>query len=136
MLHKPIKMSKSIKVRFNLGRGKNYMKWKVQHPDGSVLYYSPTDNQLVMTGCTFKNHRKTAQKIFDGGNKTVCAWILCKDIKIYTGQPYKDESRRVRYNPRVQPNWLFDGHIMDNDGVPQLHTIDYGVYITRGEGEN
>jgi len=111
------------------------MKWKVQHPDGSVVYYSPTDNQLVMIGCTFKNYRKTAQKIFDGGEKVACAWILCKDIEVYSGQWFKDESRRVRYNPRVQPNWVFDGQVMDNDGVPKLHTIDYGVYITTGEGE-
>jgi len=129
-------MSKSIKVRFNLGRGKNYLKWKVTHPDGDVIYYSPDEVQLVMTECTFKNHKSTAQKIFDGAHKTVCAWILCKDIKIYTGKPITDESRRVRYNPRVQPNWIFDGQIMDNDGAPKLHTIDYGVYITEGKGEN
>ena len=129
-------MSKSIKVRFNLGRGKNYLKWKVQYPDGSVIYYSPNDSQLVMSDCTFKNHKKTAQKIFDGGEKVVCAWILCKDIEIHDTQVIKDESRRVRYNPRVQPNWLFDGNIMDNDGAPKLHTIDYGVYITEGKGEN
>lgn len=127
---------KSIKVRFNLGRGKNYMKWKVQYPDGNVVYVSPTENQLVMTDCVFKNHKSTAQKIFDGGEKVVCAWILCKDIEVYSGRWFRDESRRVRYNPRVQPNWLFDGQIMDNDGMPRLHTIDYGVYITEGKGEN
>lgn len=129
-------MSKSIKVRFNLGRGKNYMKWKVQFPDGEVLYYNPSEVQLVMSDCIFKNHKSTAQKIFDGGEKVVCAWVLCKDIKIFLSQVFKDESRRVRYNPRVQPNWIFDGHIMDNDGVPRLHTIGFGVYITEGKGEN
>lgn len=129
-------MSKSIKVRFNLGKGKNYMKWKVQHPDGSSQYYNPNEFQLVMSDCTFKNHKSTAQKIFDGAHKTVCAWILCKDIVIRSTDFIKDESRRVRYNPRVQPNWIFDGQIMDNDGAPKLHTIDYGVYITEGKGEN
>lgn len=122
-------MSKSIKVRFNLGRGKNYLKWKVTHPDG-VIYYSPDEVQLVMTECTFKNHKSTAQKIYDGGNKTVCAWVLCKDIKIYTGKPITDETNKVRYNPRVQPNWLYEGKVMDNETAPQLHTIDRGVYIS------
>lgn len=129
-------MSKSHKVRFNLGKGKNYMKWKVTFNDGQIVYYNPEEVQLVMNDCVFKNHKSTAQKIFDGANKTVCAWILCKDIKIYTGQPYKDESRRVRYNPRVQPNWVMDGHIMDNDGFPQLHTIDRRVFVTVAQGEN
>ena len=27
-----------IKVRFNLGRGANFMKWKVQYPNGEVQY--------------------------------------------------------------------------------------------------
>ena len=121
---------KSIKVRFNLGRGKNYLKWKVTHPDNSVIYYSPDEVQLVMTECTFKNHKSTAQKIYDGGNKTVCAWVLCKDIKIYTGKPITDETKKVRYNPRVQPNWLYDGKVMDNETSTQLHTIDRGVYIS------
>ena len=121
---------KSIKVRFNLGRGKNYLKWKVTHPDNSVIYYSPDEVQLVMTECTFKNHKSTAQKIYDGGNKTVCAWVLCKDIKIYTGKPITDETKKVRYNPRVQPNWLYDGKVMDNATSIQLHTIDRGVYIS------
>jgi hypothetical protein len=121
---------KSIKVRFNLGRGKNYLKWKVTHPDNSVIYYSPDEVQLVMTECTFKNHKSTAQKIYDGGNKTVCAWVLCKDIKIYTGKPITDETKKVRYNPRVQPNWLYEGKVMDNETSTQLHTIDRGVYIS------
>ena len=121
---------KSIKVRFNLGRGKNYLKWKVTHPDGDVIYYSPDEVQLVMTECTFKNHKSTAQKIYDGGNKTVCAWVLCKEIEIKTTGFIKDETKKVRYNPRVQPNWLYDGKVMDNETSIQLHTIDRGVYIS------
>jgi hypothetical protein len=121
---------KSIKVRFNLGRGKNYLKWKVTHPDGDVIYYSPDEVQLVMTECTFKNHKSTAQKIYDGGNKTVCAWVLCKEIEINTTGFIKDETKKVRYNPRVQPNWLYEGKVMDNETSTQLHTIDRGVYIS------
>ena len=123
-------MSKSIKVRFNLGKGQNFMKWKVQYPDGQSLYFSPSEFQLVMHDCTFKNHKSTAKKIFDGGEKVVCAWVLCKEISIYGQQVIKDESTRVRYNPRVQPNWLLDGEVMDNKTASKLHTIDYGVYIT------
>ena len=121
---------KSIKVRFNLGRGKNYLKWKVTHPDNSVIYYSPDEVQLVMTECTFKNHKSTAQKIYDGGNKTVCAWVLCKEIEIKTTGFIKDETKKVQYNPRVQPNWLYEGKVMDNETSIQLHTIDRGVYIS------
>lgn len=107
------------------------MKWKVQYPDGATSYYSPTENQLFMFDCTFKNHRNVAKKIFEGGSKVACAWVLCEHIEIHPGLKHEDESHRVRYNPRVQPNWLYEGRIMDNTSVAQLHTIDYGVYITQ-----
>ena len=65
-------MTKRIKVRFNLGRGPNYLKWKVSYPNGEVMYYYPTGVQLTMKGCTLKNSKSTAQKIFRGeSNKTV-----------------------------------------------------------------
>ena len=57
---------KSFKVRFNLGRGKNFMKWKVQYPDGKIEYHLPSEVQLLMHECILKNQKKTAQKIFDG----------------------------------------------------------------------
>ena len=69
-------MAKKIKVRFNLGKGKNYMKWKLQFPTHSE-YYSPSEYNLAMFGCTLKNSKTTAKKIHDGAHKTVCAWILC-----------------------------------------------------------
>lgn len=123
-------MGRKIKVRFNLGKGINYMKWKITYPDNKVEYYNPSDVQLVMTGCVFKNQKKTAQKIFDGGHKVVCAWILCDDIKILIYDEFKNTSERTSYNPRVQPNWLCKGLIMDDKTVEKLHTIDRGIYLT------
>lgn len=122
---------KAIKVRFNLGKGPNYMKFKVEYPDGRKEYYHPSDYQLVMSDCILKNHKKTAQKIFDGAEKTVCAWILCKQIEIRNSSFIKDDTRRVRYNPRVQPNWLLDGQIVDNKEFEKIHSIDWGLYLTK-----
>ena len=56
---------KSIKVRFNLGRGQNYMKWKVQYTDGSVEYHSPSEVQLLMHECILKNHSQPC-RLFSG----------------------------------------------------------------------
>ena len=123
-------MKKSIKVRFNLGKGPNYMKFKVEYPDGKKEYYHPTDHQLVMTDCILKNHKKTAQKIFDGADKTVCAWVLCKEIEIINSTFIKDESRRIRYNPRIKPNWLLNEEVVDNQKFEKIHSIDWGLYIT------
>lgn len=121
---------KSFKVRFNLGRGKNFMKWKVQYPDGKVEYHSPTDIQLVMHLCHLKNQKKTAQKIFDGGEKVVCAWVLAKELTIIkSGFVQADRTgERVSYNPRVTPHWMLNGKNVDGLPVDTLVTVDYGIY--------
>jgi hypothetical protein len=121
---------KSIKVRFNLGRGKNYMKWKVQHPDGTVEYHSPGDVQLLMHDCTLKNYKSTAKKIFDGGEKVVCAWILCKSIAIKREEFIQADlnGERVRYNPRVTPHWMLNDSNVDGMSVDKLVSVDFGVY--------
>lgn len=124
---------KSIKVRFNLGAGPNYMKWKVEYPDGEVKYLHPTDYQLIMHDCTLKNYKKTAQKIFDGAQKTVCAWVLCKEIEIRTENFKPDNQNKIRYNPRVQPNWILDGVVVDGQKFDSIISVDYGLYINQTE---
>jgi hypothetical protein len=119
-----------IKVRFNLGKGANFMKWKVQYPNGKIEYYSPTDTQLMMSGCQLKNHKKTAQKIFNGGEKVVCAWVLCDNLNINTDTFAKLDlfCAKLKYNPRVQPNWLMNDKIVDNEFIELIGTVDYGLY--------
>ena len=113
--------SSSIKVRFNLSAGKNYMKWKVEYPDRKPEYYDPKEFQLVLGGCILKNHKTTAQKIHDGAHKTVCAWVLCQMISIYKAGAVATEGLpQIKYNPRVRPNWMLDEEVMDGCN---LHTM-------------
>jgi len=120
-----------IKVRFNLGRGANFMKWKVQYPNGEVQYYAPSEVQLVMKMCQLRNHKGVAKKIFDGGEKVVCAWVLCDDIEIVTKdfKHYDILSRKLKYNPRVKPNWLLNEEIVDNHYFDGIGSVDYGLYL-------
>jgi hypothetical protein len=98
-----------IKVRFNLGRGKNYKKWKIQGKD-FVEYYAPEDVQLILNKCTLKNNKKMATKIFNGENKDVCAWIRCEEviIKHRDKDEYFYSNKQVEkllYDPKVAPYW-------------------------------
>ena len=122
-----------IKVRFNLGRGKNYMKWKVQYTTGEVDYFKPTEVQLIMKGCQLKNHKVVAQKIFDGGEKVVCAWVLCDEIEIRTKNFAKIDliCDRIKYNPRVRPNWTLNDEVVDNEFVDVIGSVDFGLYKIR-----
>lgn len=120
---------KSIKVRFNLSRGKNYMKWKVEYPDKTVEYHDITEVQLVMKNCKLKNYRNVAEKIYNGANKEVCAWVLCEDLFIKQGDFLKDEGyERVKYNPRDTPNWVYKGEVADGLSFQTIISIDYGLY--------
>jgi len=92
-------MPKKIKVRFNLGRGENYMKWKLQFETHSE-YYSPEEYNLAMFGCTLRNSKKTAQKIHSGAHKTVCAWILCDQVFLTQNIQLPEVEAELKYNPR------------------------------------
>lgn len=124
---------KRTKVRFSLQKGDNYMKWRIVYPDGSVVYYNPDEVQLIMRGCTLKNNKKAATKIFNGETtKVVCAWIMCESVRVtYTSmgvEPYGVSydvinilkgnlgatPYKVSYNPRKEPNWVIEGRNADN----------------------
>jgi len=118
------------KVRFNLGRGENYMKWKVTYNNGWVRYYNPSEVQLVLHDCTMKNNKSTALKIFHGDqHKTVCAWVLCKEIEIVTENFRLENQSHLKYNPRVLPFWNLDGKDMDGSTVKELFTVDYKLFL-------
>lgn len=130
-------MPKKIKVRFNLGKGVNYMKWKIQYPNGAVEYASPTSTQLVMKGCTLKNSKKTAEKIFNGEHKTVCAWILCDSIQVkFDGFEAYDRYNcpTLKYNPRVEPNWVYNYNRninADNLSFIEIGSIGSKLFVTK-----
>lgn len=120
------------KVRFNLSRGKNYMKWKVVSDEG-VSYIDPNSHSLRMMNAELKNHRATAQKILDGANKTVCAWIYCDSVHVISKiNPIALERHfdRVMYNPRVHPHW-YDSQSsnIDNKRYDVLLTASKSIYF-------
>lgn len=125
---------KSIKVRFNLGAGVNYMKWKIDVPGEASRYVDPAGVQLRMTGCIIKNQKGTAGKIHQGANKSVCAWILCDGIKILTDldNPSITQLKNfepLAYNPRVQPNWLCGGKNVDNESYDNIVSMGKNLFV-------
>jgi hypothetical protein len=111
--------TKKYKVRFHLGRGEHYYHWRVQSPEGIVTFYSPEKYNFLMYNCKLKNNAKTAEKIFNGKSKSVCAWIECETLElldIIENKPALSRCKyeQLRYNPKVSPHWLFRGSIVDN----------------------
>jgi hypothetical protein len=118
------------KVRFNLSRGENFMKWKVMYNDGRVKYYHPAEVQLVLRKCTLKNSKATAIKIFTGvTTKVVCAWVLCQELEIFTGNFKSETTSQLKYNPRLLPFWNLDGKDMDGSSHEELFSVDYKLFV-------
>lgn len=119
-----------IKVRFSLQRGENYMKWKVIDSNGVVTYYSPCDVQLIMRGCTLRNNKKLATKIYNGeSTKVVCAWILCDDLEIRHSDFIKESDFKIKYNPKLAPHWMFLGEDIDNRNISYIISVDFKLCI-------
>jgi hypothetical protein len=89
-----------------------------------------------MSECTLRNYKKTAEKIFNGAQKTVCAWVLCKELEIRTQNFEKENEKKIKYNPRVQPNWILNGEIVDGQKFDSIISVDYGLYVNQTELAN
>lgn len=121
---------KKIKVRFNLSRGKNFMKWKVEYPNKTVEYHDPEQVQLILTNAQLRNYKKVAEKIYNGANKSVCAWVLCDSVEIKTTdfKELNDSFDRIKYNPRIKPNWTINKEIADNEFIELIISENNKLY--------
>jgi hypothetical protein len=117
------------RVRFNLGLGVNYMKWQITNTlNNAVEYIEPSQISLILCNAKLRNQQATANKIFNGDNKSVCAWIACESVLI--GRPTEtDNKTQIRYNPRIAPNWMLDNSIVDNKVFDTLLTSNRSIYV-------
>ena len=112
---------KRYKVRFHLARGDNYMKWQVfDLQEDTKDYFDPDLKSIIMFDCRLGNHPATAKKIYEGDNKTVCAWVACDDVQIHERQavipPPLNGMTHYKYNPKKNPHWFTDTHL-NRDGI-------------------
>lgn len=97
-------MKRKFKIRYHLGRGENYMKWRVEDITTKTVDFYDTDGfSMLAVGVKLHNQPATADKIHSGANKTVCAWIMASKVKFNPARQPK--GIQVSYNPRVSPNW-------------------------------
>lgn len=119
-------MKRKFKVRFHLGAGENFMKWRVENTlTKKVEFFDPSIYELRLSDCKLYNQKGSAKKIYDGGTKTVCAWIMSNKVDICIGGgDHNMDSNRLTYNPRVSPNWLdSNNNNIDKQEFSNLITI-------------
>jgi len=131
-----------IRVRFHLGKGKNFRKWQIKGKDseGKLLktsYFPPEGSTIVMHGCKLVVRERAAQKIHAGANKSVCAWVECDGIAV---SMLRDVPGKVvgvlSFNPRKNSHWTmttknesFDCAIEKNQRFATLVTLDRQILI-------
>lgn len=121
-----------FKVRFHLAKGKNYRKWQIKDADGTVSFYEPSEVTLYMRNCFLHNNKKTAEKIFGGEDKTVCAWVSCKEVDVVV-LPIKNPMNSVNlaYDPRVAPHWRNGEDNIDGTDYDELFTSDRKIFLSK-----
>ena len=124
------------KIRFHLGAGKDFMKWKVENTDSkSIKFLEPDKVQIRMTNCKLTNSPTTAKKIFSGEiNKSPIAWVNCQKVEVSEEIDQVDFEERISYNPRKSPYWMdAEGNIVDNYVFDHLITYGRSVYYDDGK---
>lgn len=127
-------MKRNVRVRFNLGKGANFMKWRIENTATKfVRYFDPSEVQLVMHDAKLKNQPSTAKKIHQGADKEVCAWIECSRVTVVPLLSL-DFSLMVNltlsYNPKKVPYWVNNGKNMDNKEFKRLVTLNKQIYTS------
>lgn len=122
---------KRVKIRFNLGRGVNYKKWKINHVDKSVEYLDPEKVQLTMVNCELVNNKKISQEIFNGSHKRICAWILCEKITIKKRNFNQTDliGGCLNFNPRIEPNWVLEGINVDGVKIKKIESLGNKLFV-------
>lgn len=123
-------MSK-YKVRFHLARGDHFMHWQIKNTEtGDTIYVDPDKHSLYLEGCELVNRVSTAKKIYNGADKTVCAWVECQRYFIDEHSEDSCTDYHVSYNPRKLPHWrdMITGEIIDGKCFRGLYTVGRGLY--------
>ena len=123
---------RTIKIRFHLGRGDNFQRWQIKDGD-EVRYFDPIETCLVLKNTKLTNKGNQSNKIFNGANKTVTAWIECQLVSIQpnVGQCLEN-GKELRFNPRQVPHWTSEeGENADGREDAVLYTFGRKVYAVK-----
>lgn len=125
---------KKYRLRFHLGRGPNYKKWQLRHPNGSIEFFDPNTFSYTIYKGTLNNNVKTATRIFNGENKTVCSWISFDNGTHKHFNP-SDIYIAISYNPKVSTHWFVKGNESINiDGFQgTIYIKERSLYVPKEE---
>lgn len=122
-------MKRKFKIRFHLGKGENYMNWRIEDiTNKKVWFFDPSEFEAVIINGKLYNQKSAANKINQGSNKTVCAWIMAEDVVMYSTENLWMRGQ-VSYNPRVMPHWIDNnGNNADKLEFERMHIVERKIF--------
>ena len=117
-----------MKVRYHLQRGPNYKQWQFRHND-TVWYHDPAYRPIVIKNCRLKNNRRTAERIYNGENKSVCAWVNFDSMELLEPGKKIEGMTKVNDNPKEAPFWRVNGQNADGCRFEELVLTGDGVFL-------
>jgi hypothetical protein len=122
-------MKRNFKIRFHLGQGENYMKWRIEDvTTKNVWFFEPSEFEAVIINGKLYNQKSAANKINQGSNKTVCAWIMAEDVVMYSTENIWMKGQ-VSYNPRLMPHWIDNnGNNVDKQEFAEMHIVERKIF--------
>jgi hypothetical protein len=119
-------------VRFHLGAGKHYKFWQIKFGRVSK-YHNPALSAIVMHGCTLKNERGTAERVFATQKRDVCGYIRCKNYTTISYDSVNVEGHQeLMYDPKIAPYWRTSNgpDICDGHTFATLVTVGRRVFVS------
>jgi len=97
------------RLRYHLARGEFYKHWQLKESKtGKTIYFRPEDTNFLLENVKLYNKKAVAQRIYEGANKNVCAWLSIKgSVKIRTEEIDVSNMTEIFYNPRETPFWTY-----------------------------
>ena len=116
-------------LRFNLGRGENYLKWKLTNKATKTSTYHDDTTNFIMYNCKLKNSKLIASRIFTGQSKQVCAMVEFESYEMINSNITSIERQeQLHYNPKIAPCWTQNGVDVDNQHYSVLVTDSRKIY--------
>jgi hypothetical protein len=122
-----------LRVRFHLANGPHFRHWQLKQIEtGRVIFVDPKDTVLLFRNCTLKNQETVAKKIFNGENKTVCAWFTCDWSRKLPSHPALGDE--IMYNPKKCTYWTnLRGENLDNSFYPEIIAVESKLFLHKKE---
>lgn len=123
-----------FRFKVHLGKGLYYGWFQLKSlKTGETHYIKPDVECIALFNCKLKNRKKTAQKIFDGASREVCAWIECEWFELVTKKQavsvLTDDAVKISYNPKNAPFFCDqDGRDIDGTFFDRVVSIGKDVF--------